>query len=52
MPALVSSTRLPRPLLLVSLGGGLAVAGTLALWAYYGTTVFFEVVRSGWAACF
>ena len=22
------------------------------LWAYYGTAVFFEVVRAGWAACF
>lgn len=28
------------------------VAATLGLWAFYGTTVFFEAVRSGWAACF
>jgi hypothetical protein len=28
------------------------VAGTGLLWAYYGTTVFFEMVRAGWAACF
>ncbi|HTT47358.1 MAG TPA: hypothetical protein VMG39_05055 [Pseudolabrys sp.] len=52
MPALVSSVRLSRPLLLLALGGGLAMAATLALWAYYGTAVFFEVVRAGWAACF
>jgi hypothetical protein len=52
MSALVSSVRLSRPLLLVAAGGALAVAATLALWAYYGTAVFFEVVRAGWAACF
>lgn len=52
MPALVSSARLSRPLLLAVIGGGLAVAATLTLWAFYGTTVFFEIVRNGWAACF
>jgi len=52
MPALVSSTRLPRPLLFAVAGGVVAVAATLALWAYYGTAVFFEVVRAGWTACF
>ena len=31
---------------------GAAVAGTALLWAYYGTAVFFEMVRAGWAACF
>ncbi len=31
---------------------GVAVAGTALLWAYYGTAVFFELVRAGWAACF
>ena len=30
---------------------GAAVAGTVVLWAYYGTAVFFEMVRAGWAAC-
>ena len=25
---------------------------TLSVWSYYGTTVFFELVRAGWAACF
>jgi hypothetical protein len=30
----------------------LAVLGTLALWAHYGTTVFFEMIASGISACF
>jgi len=39
---------------LLLLGGGVAalLAGTLTLWAYYGTAVFFETLRVGWAACF
>ena len=52
MPALVSSAGLSRPLLAIAAAGGLAVAATVALWAYYGTAVFLEVVRAGWAACF
>lgn len=52
MSALVSTAKLSRPLLLLACGGGLAVAATLVLWGYYGTAVFFEVVRAGWAACF
>jgi len=36
---------------LAVLAGG-AIAGTVLLWAYYGTAVFFEMVRAGWAACF
>ncbi len=52
MPAIVSTERLSRPLLLLALFGGLTMAATLALWAYYGTAVFLEIVRTGWAACF
>ncbi|MGH6683227.1 MAG: hypothetical protein ACRECA_04755 [Pseudolabrys sp.] len=52
MPAIVSNERLSRPLLLLAVFGGLIMAATLALWAYYGTTIFLEAVRSGWAACF
>jgi hypothetical protein len=52
MPALVSSARLSRPLLLLALIGGLIMEATLALWAYYDTAVFFEIVRTGWVACF
>ena len=34
--------------------GAIAVllAATVVLWAYYGTTVFFETVRAGFMACF
>jgi len=39
-------------MMLAALAGGALLAATLGLWAYYGTTVFFEMVRTGWAACF
>ena len=52
MPAMVSTARLARPLLLLAFFCGLIMAGTLALWAYYGTAVFLEGVRAGWTACF
>ena len=31
---------------------GLVLAGTIALWAHYGTAVFFETIRAGFTACF
>jgi hypothetical protein len=50
MSETVAATRIP---LLIALGViGLAVAGTVALWAHYGTAVFFEVIRAGLVACF
>ena len=52
MPAIATTARPSRPLLLLALIAGVVVAATLGLWAYYGTAVFFEVVRAGWAACF
>lgn len=52
MPALASPAATTRPLLLVGLVGGLLVAATVGMWAYYGTTVFFELIRAGWMACF
>jgi hypothetical protein len=52
MPAVVSPAIASRPLLLAALVAGLLVAGTLGLWAYQGTAVFFEMVRTGWATCF
>jgi hypothetical protein len=39
-------------LLLVGAAVVVLLAGTLALWAFYGTAVFFEMLRAGWAACF
>ncbi len=29
----------------------LVLLGTLALWAHYGTSVFYEMILSGLAAC-
>jgi hypothetical protein len=52
MPAAASSLTTSRPVLLVALLCGLVFAGTLGLWAYHGTAVFFEMVRTGWVACF
>jgi hypothetical protein len=52
MPATVSTGALSRPLTLFALAGGVLAAIALALWAYYGTAVFFEMVRAGWMACF
>lgn len=52
MPAIESTARLSRPLLLLAMFGGISAAATLVLWTYYGTAVFLEIVRTGWAACF
>jgi hypothetical protein len=44
------TTRLP---LLIGAGiAGCLIAVTVALWAHYGTAVFFEVIRAGFVACF
>ena len=32
--------------------GAVLLLGALALWAHYGTAVFFEMLASGIAACF
>jgi hypothetical protein len=53
MPAIVSTAAVSRSVLLIALaGGGLLLAVALALWGYYGTAVFFEMLRAGWVACF
>lgn len=52
MAAIISNASVSRPLVLIALLGGAMLAATLGLWAYYGTTVFFEMVRTGWLACF
>jgi len=41
-----------RSLVAAGLAAAVALAGTVMLWAHYGTTVFFETVRAGFAACF
>ncbi len=52
MSASLSPATVSRPLMLTALTAGLLFASTLGLWAYYGTAVFFEMVRTGWLACF
>jgi hypothetical protein len=52
MPAIVSANPMSRPMLLIAGAIGLLLATTVALWTYYGTMVFFEMVRAGWVACF
>ncbi len=44
----------PMPLWLIVAGAAamLALAGTAFLWAHFGTVVFFETIRTGFAACF
>lgn len=52
MPALGTAITVSRPALLTVAVFGILIAATVALWAYYGTAVFFEMVRAGWMACF
>jgi hypothetical protein len=50
--AALNSPRLTRPFLLVGAVACALIGATLALWAHYGTAVFFEVIAAGIAACF
>jgi hypothetical protein len=38
--------------IILGLFAALALGGSVLLWAHYGTTVFFETIRAGFAACF
>jgi hypothetical protein len=40
-----------RPLLLLAAVGGVLLTGTIALWAHYGTAVFYEMILAGLALC-
>ena len=56
-PQVTGVLRRPRnagsALVLAGAGLGLALLlGALVLWFHYGTAVFFEMVASGFAACF
>jgi hypothetical protein len=47
------SPRALRPVVLVlALVAGVLLAATMALWAHYGTAVFYEIIAAGIAACF
>jgi hypothetical protein len=47
-----ASPGISRPLLIVAAVFGMLLAGTVALWAHYGTAVFYEMIVAGIAACF
>lgn len=44
----------PRRGFILAVAGlfGVLMAGTVALWAHYGTAVFFETIRTGLMSCF
>ena len=48
----IATPRRALPILILAAAGGSILAGSLALWAHYGTAVFFEMVRAGFIACF
>jgi hypothetical protein len=50
--ALESAGFSSRPFLILAAVAGVLMAATLALWAHYGTAVFFEIIAAGLAACF
>jgi hypothetical protein len=39
------------PLIVAGVAIGALLAAACALWVFYGTTVFFEIIRAGIAAC-
>jgi hypothetical protein len=45
-------SRISWPLVAAGSAFGALLALACALWIYYGTAVFFEIVRAGIAACF
>ena len=53
MPETISAATslLSRPLMLIAAAVGILLAATVALWAHYGTAVFYEMIVAGIAAC-
>jgi hypothetical protein len=53
MPETISATTslLSRPLIFIAAALGIVLAATMALWAHYGTAVFYEMIVAGIAAC-
>lgn len=53
MPETVVPRPTLRPFLLTAAAtSAIALGGAVLLWAHYGTTVFFETIRTGLVACF
>ena len=53
MPETVTAATpvLSRPLVLIAVAAGILLAGTVVLWAHYGTALFYEMIVAGLAAC-
>lgn len=47
-----ASRRWPVAAMIVAGLVGLVLAATVALWAHYGSAVFYEMLLAGFAACF
>jgi hypothetical protein len=52
VPDIIAPPPASRPLIAAGAIVVVALAGTVLLWAHYGTTVFFETIRAGFSACF
>ena len=52
MAETLSTSPTTRPLMLAAAVVGVLLAATLGLWAHYGSAVFFEMIRAGFAYCF
>jgi uncharacterized MnhB-related membrane protein len=52
MPEIIARPYRFAPLVAAGVAVAAALIGTVLLWAHYGTTVFFETIRAGLAACF
>ena len=54
MPETASAATPPvsRPLMIIAAALGVLLAGTVVLWAHYGTAVFYEMIVAGIANCF
>ena len=50
-PAASPKPRFSLSLAVAAATAAIVLAGTLALWAYYGTAVFYETILAGIAAC-
>jgi hypothetical protein len=54
MPGALPPSRRVKPAIVVGVAvlGAALMLGALVLWFHYGTTVFFEMIAAGFAACF
>ena len=48
----IAPVSMARPLAVLGAVAALLTVAALGLWGWYGTAVFFEMLRAGLAACF